>query len=472
MQTEHTHTHCGEDAEPCTSGCGTIALERNRYYTGKYMAARDFQDEQAYFVTHERLHNRLLHGWGILCGLEVFHHPDHNEGWTGSDCAKRWVVISPGLAIDCCGRELVLQDTLYYELHHLQPHQPPSSSETEVVMQSLEEDQVEAATTQDGEKSAETRRRRRFLLCLQYEEKLVECVPALYAEGACDPKRTEANRVREGVRLVEVDYRYHLHGHCWLAPRGGTEPTFYDDCMQADRKPLQPCLKPDCPCGDRVPLALIEYDPHDLDAGFTIDMLGRRELPPPPQVLTHIVHTSWEHGGSMKLSELLEHDGELTVRFDRNLYESGHDNLVDRGYGADSDAIGINDHTFTVYWHRSFEGGYTPVVLYSDEHPPSVKDGHTAVFTIDHDHLEGRANIGDSMLYITLKCDFILDCHGRPVDGNHLRGRLPTGDGTPGGDFVSWVWVDDDLPDLHEKPIRKEPAPRPIRRQRRIGTGD
>ena len=324
METGHTYTHYDEDAEPCTSGCGTIALERNRYYTGKYMAARDFQDEQGYFVTHGRQHNRLLHGWGIVCGLEVHYHPDHAADWTWSDCAKRWVVITPGLAIDCCGRELMLQDTWYYELRRLRPSHPPTGSDTEDVVQSPDEDQSEPETAQDAEKGAATKQPRRLLLCLQYEEKLIDYVPALYAEGACDPKRTEANRVREGVRLVEIDYKHHLRGRCWLAPGGGSDPTFYDDCMRADGKPLQPCLKPDCPCGDMVPLALIEYDPYNLDAGFTIDMLGRRELPPPPQVLTHIVHTSWEHGGSMKLSELREtHHGELRVRFDRNLYELG-----------------------------------------------------------------------------------------------------------------------------------------------------
>ena len=94
-------------------------------------------------------------------------------------------------------------------------------------------------------------------------------------------------------------------------------------------------------------------------------------------------------------------------------------------------------------------------MLSNDEDPPRVEDCHTAVFTIDHELLEGRDNIGDLTLYITLKCDFILDCHGRPVDGNHLRGRLRTGDGTPGGIFESWFWVEDD-----EREQREERQPR------------
>ena len=40
--------------------------------------------------------------------------------------------------------------------------------------------------------------------------------------------------------------------------------------------------------------------------------------------------------------------------------------------------------------------------------------------------------------------DFILDCHHRPVDGGHLAGKTPTGNGTAGGNFESWFIVRDD----------------------------
>jgi hypothetical protein len=52
-------------------------------------------------------------------------------------------------------------------------------------------------------------------------------------------------------------------------------------------------------------------------------------------------------------------------------------------------------------------------------------------------------NLANNIVYVSLKCDFILDCHGNPVDGNHLRGRLPSGNGTPGGVFESWFRVVD-----------------------------
>jgi len=40
-----------------------------------------------------------------------------------------------------------------------------------------------------------------------------------------------------------------------------------------------------------------------------------------------------------------------------------------------------------------------------------------------------------------LKTDFMFDIEDdkRPIDGNFLLGRLPTGDQVPGGAFWSWV---------------------------------
>ena len=38
---------------------GPIAVERNRYLTGKFMTARDFCIEQDYELSRHRLHQRL-----------------------------------------------------------------------------------------------------------------------------------------------------------------------------------------------------------------------------------------------------------------------------------------------------------------------------------------------------------------------------------------------------------------------------
>jgi len=383
--------------EPCGCGCGSTVLERNRYFTGKYMTARDFAGEQEYFLSRHREHNRLLHGWGVVCGLRVVRHPN-------PECARRWVVVRAGVAIDCKGREIVLcKDT---------PLELP------LPRKDWEKDQQQATVEDTDDVLNEP-----FLIALRYGEEEIEPVPALYAEGACDPSRREANRVRETARLVFLRLDDVKPG-CWLVPGGDPEGPCHDDCDDELPGPAGVCLEPCCPCGDAVPLALIQ-PPYPGE--FEIDLDGRRTLPVPGDFLTHVSYINWPHGGEVALSELREREGRLKIRFDRRLSE------------PDGERTGINEHTFVVQY-----GGVQKdlELLYAaDDGGPKVEDGRVAVFQIDPDFLNRRSNLAGNVVYVTLKCDFILDCHGNPVDGNHLRGRLPTGDGTPGGTFESWFRV-------------------------------
>src|SRR5262249_52438610 len=142
--THDSHDHCGE-----------IASQRLRYFTGRYMTARDFRDEQAYHRSHRYLHNRMLHGWGVVCGLHVHPHKD-------PECAKDHVRVDCGFAMDCCGRELPLE--------HAEVPPPIDWKKRPEVKE-------------------EDRERRYYpLLCLEYCESEIERVPVLYSEHKCDPQ--------------------------------------------------------------------------------------------------------------------------------------------------------------------------------------------------------------------------------------------------------------------------------------------
>lgn len=82
-------------------GCEDGTLTRNRYFSGKLLSVDDFEQEQSYQRTKHRRHNRLLHGVGIVRGLDVS---------TGSHGAggDPEVVVAPGLAIGPDGEELVV----------------------------------------------------------------------------------------------------------------------------------------------------------------------------------------------------------------------------------------------------------------------------------------------------------------------------------------------------------------------------
>jgi len=77
--------------------------KRPRYFSGQFLTASDFEAEQNYFLQKNRRHNRCLHGMGIASGLEIT--------VTGGGESPA-IVISPGCAIDCMGRELIVCDPI------------------------------------------------------------------------------------------------------------------------------------------------------------------------------------------------------------------------------------------------------------------------------------------------------------------------------------------------------------------------
>ncbi|MDX1413876.1 MAG: hypothetical protein R3293_06775 [Candidatus Promineifilaceae bacterium] len=384
-----------------TCHCHKVERERNRYFTGKFMTARDFQVDQDYMVTQMRYHNRLFHGWGVVCGLEVVAHPDFVDK-IPTDCAWRWIVVKAGVALDCCGRLLVLEHDTAFKLP-IQPQKP------------------------DGKIDKNGYWYRPFLLCLRYHEEYIEVVPALYTTDECDPQRREANRLRE-TSVITVCDPEDMPG-CWPETDDDPKARCHDDCGDEHPGPAGVCLGTHCVCHDTVPLALItpHEDEDNSSRGYTISMKGRPKLPL-TGAHTKIIHTNWPHGGMVPISTLRDKwNGELRLWFDRAIKPA-------EGYKS-----GINEFTFVVQ-HGDLDEDLE--FLTPAEHSPSLEHDRCAVFKIDERQLYSRrGDLAGSTLYITLKCDFILDCHNNAVDGNHLGGDLPSGNGTPGGVFMSWCKI-------------------------------
>jgi hypothetical protein len=81
--------------------CGLIKHTRNHYFNGKLLVERDFVDEQIYYIAKRRMLNKVLHGNGTVCGLKLRQHP-------APDCQTQYIYAESGVALDCCGREIVL----------------------------------------------------------------------------------------------------------------------------------------------------------------------------------------------------------------------------------------------------------------------------------------------------------------------------------------------------------------------------
>jgi hypothetical protein len=130
-------------------------LQRVNYFYGQLLSANDFQSEQDYWLSKERRHNRFLHGWGTVCGLEV------------STNGLSEVVVQPGLAIDCAGNEIYVDAPVKMTI--------PQAGRVQFVV-------------------------------LQYQEAKAFPVPAISAETDTPEEEMAFSRIVEGFQLNIFDH--------------------------------------------------------------------------------------------------------------------------------------------------------------------------------------------------------------------------------------------------------------------------
>lgn len=130
-------------------------LERNRYFYGKMLTARDFEIEQRYFNNKRRLINRTILGVGVVCGLGVYQNDDSSFS------------VETGMALDYLGREIVVPAPVIRKLQ-----------------------MVEGADSLEKSDQA--------YLCLNYAQDDREPVNSI---GAADSQSEQYNKIDEGFRL-------------------------------------------------------------------------------------------------------------------------------------------------------------------------------------------------------------------------------------------------------------------------------
>ncbi|HTQ86969.1 MAG TPA: hypothetical protein VMI93_12205 [Candidatus Solibacter sp.] len=91
-----------------TSSCDTKIAELPRYYPRQLITPDDLTLEQNYFRDRLRRHNRLLHGWGVVCGALVCPVPNPVPA-NGSGQFVNWQVqIEPGYILGPYGDEIII----------------------------------------------------------------------------------------------------------------------------------------------------------------------------------------------------------------------------------------------------------------------------------------------------------------------------------------------------------------------------
>jgi len=78
-------------------------FSRPKYFSGRLLTAEDLQDEQNYFIEKRKLHNRYLHSFGIVCGLEI-------------SLKDERLIVKPGYALDCVGNDIIVCELVEMDL--------------------------------------------------------------------------------------------------------------------------------------------------------------------------------------------------------------------------------------------------------------------------------------------------------------------------------------------------------------------
>ena len=146
---------------------------RNRYFYGKLLDVHHLEMEQQYFLEMGRLVNRLTLGSGVLCGLRVRLGDDDGT-----------VVVSPGVAVDGAGREIVVTEPVTLDLASLDLEDEADRriGHAEMEVDAEAERHPELAVGSHETETVPTRGGK--VLCICYHECDVEPAPVLVAD--CD----------------------------------------------------------------------------------------------------------------------------------------------------------------------------------------------------------------------------------------------------------------------------------------------
>ncbi|HEV7669577.1 MAG TPA: hypothetical protein VGS22_13720 [Thermoanaerobaculia bacterium] len=242
-------------------------LKRLQYFFGQMLGPQDFRDEQSYFREKQKLHNRCLHGFGVVCGLEVVAAPA-KPGCDPVPEPRPRVLVRRGLAYDCAGNELVVRRDLIVDLL---AHLPPS------------QDDVAGS----------------LWLSLCFCEQPVDPARPVLPDACGASPECSFGKLRDAVR-VRVSRK---------AP-GGHESC--DGCCS-------PCADP---C---VPLARIDFVP-----GRPPEIHDEVRRPITPYLTTRVESVNWSHGARYSSAEASRRLASLQLRFSRKVRSATlQDGVVD-----------------------------------------------------------------------------------------------------------------------------------------------
>jgi len=206
------------DTTCCVVPCDQSVAERPRYYARQLITSDDLTLEQDYFRSKLRLHNRLLHGWGVVCGAQVCPVPKANSG-NNTDQKEPWMVmVCPGYVLGPYG------DEIYIDCKR------PVDLRTRGVVGVTGEpctDSIDPWCTEVPEERDTTK----LFVAVRYKQIATRPVRVQPAGCGCDDNRCESSRWRDGYEI----------GILTSWPDCGVDPPQFDDIWEGSPSECAPC---------------------------------------------------------------------------------------------------------------------------------------------------------------------------------------------------------------------------------------
>ena len=216
--------------------CERSIAERPRYFARQLITPDDLNLEQEYFRSKQRWHNRMLHGWGVVCGAQVCMAPKSKPNGTSFEPWK--VRVKPGYVLGPYGDEIIIDCVRTVDLR------------TRGVTGITGEPCVDAVDPWCTEVFQQSDNPGKLYVAVKYKEVAARPVRVQPAGCGCDDSSCENSRLVDGYEI----------GVLTECPDSHQGPPDIEDLT---RGPI-----PDCPvCPDEPWVVLAEVE---LDADGTI----------------------------------------------------------------------------------------------------------------------------------------------------------------------------------------------------------
>jgi hypothetical protein len=478
---------------------------RNQYFEGKRLTADSFRVEQRYLLERRRLLNRAVHGWGVVYGYGLKPAPASGHRTNDNSGALE---IGAGLALDECGRELLLtqadaldvEDVILLDAKGARIKQSPEDayksydekqeaqhSEICWLLSVHYAEQGVGPVKVNDPCSCERKEWEHLCETVRFSLRRVDCAECCKpfdcelkfgcGTGPCCEERHEESRDHQGsygqtdnyesdpveVRPHETPKNPVRRGGCQgLCDYLSTLSDVECDCLQEIE---EPCGKVRVDLRHGVALACVRLRKGECDDWLFdhwIDSCGSRRLVKGNDVLfdlirgcdlTRISAIGWAHWH--RASEPI-HWEDFRESFGKEGTAGGGRNLtktywVEFSRPVRKNTVRADCFSMTVVVPEN-EAGWGEVrrVPILDVETVDASGSQSGLVTratliVDSawvdDAINSRKRIfnqREALVEIEIRGDYIVDCNGQTVDANAVGlSPSPTGNGTPGGTFLS-----------------------------------